>query len=290
MDDLQRALEAPLKMRMALGYLPPPPEDVTAQLEAWLVDATSAAAAPRARVRYAFATDPLFDTVVWRAGFAAAGLSGGLAARFEGVVSGEELARIDVALDQARPERVVDWIECRGGLVERGWRIGCELPFSRALALADPNPKVVALSEFAEASGIEVAHRFGRSAGLAGPSFTEVVGRLPGEGAAALEVGLAAYKALKAPRLPAQLVEAMRIGVRGPIALSVWLTGRALSRVGLVLAHPTTVDVLRLGQQLGATDMNPLAAVEGALGREGPSEAECAIAGNGPTVQLEYDL
>lgn len=73
-------------------------------------------------------------------------------------------------------------------------------------------------------------------------------------------------------------------------AFTAWLTERALSRVGLVLSHPTTVDVLRLGQQLGATDMNPLAAVEGALGREGPNEAECAIAGNGPTVQLEYDV
>lgn len=290
MDDLQRALEAPLKMRLALGYLPQPPEDITAQLEAWLVDATSAGAEPRARVRFAFATDPRFDTVVWRAGFAAAGLPGGLAARFEGVVSGEELARLDVAVETARPDRVVDWIECRGGILERGWRIGCELPFSRALALADPNAKVVALSEFAEANGIEVAHRFGRSVGLGGPRFTEVVGRLPGEGAEALEVGLAAYKALKAPRLPAPLVEAMRMTARGPIALSVWLTERALSRVGLVLAHPTTVEVLRLGQQLGAGDMNPLAAVEGTFAREGPNEAECAIAGNGPTVQLEYEL
>lgn len=153
-----------------------------------------------------------------------------------------------------------------------------------------PEPEGRRLSDFAEVNGIEVAHRLGRSAGLGGPRFTEVVGRLPGEGEGALEVGLAAYKALKAPRLPGPLVEAMRAAVRGPIALSVWLTERALSRVGILLSSPTTIDVLRLARELGAGDTSPLAAIEGALGREGPNEAECAIAGNGPTVQLEYDL
>lgn len=290
MDQHAQALEAPLKMRMALGYLPALPEDTTEAFEAWLAAAAAAGSEPRARPRYGVATDARFQAVAWRASYDAAGLARGLAALVEDVASDEELARLDVALEAAAPARVAHWIEARTGALERGWRVLGEQPLARALALADPNPKVVALAELGEAHGFGPVQRLGRSVGLGGNRFTEVLVRLPGAGEEALDLGLEAYRALKAPRLPGLLVEAMRMALRGPLSLSVWLTEHALSHVGLVLAHPTTVEVLRLGHAIGAEQMQPLAAIEGALGVEGPFEVECAVGAGGPTVQMEYEL
>ena len=290
MNQHERALKAPIKMRMALGYVPALPGPTTAAFEEWLVEAAATAQGESTRPRFTFATDARFGAVALRASFDAAALGGGFSARFEDVAADDELARLDVAIEQAQPARVAHWIEGRAGALERGWRIPAELPLARALALADANPKVVALAEFGEARGIETVSRFGRSVGLGGNRFTELVAQLPGSGDEALEVGLDAYRALKAPRLPGLLVEAMRMALRGPISLSVWLTEHAVSHVGIVLSHPTTTEVLRLCHAIGADKMDPLAAVEGALGVEGPSEVECAVAGGGPTVQMEYDI
>ena len=273
----------PIKLRMALAQVPALPADTGEAFDTWLAETASVAP------RFGFAVDARLEAVAARATFETGALPGGLAARFEDLVAPDELVRLDVALEQTSPARVEDWLESRSGSLERGWRVPAQLPLARALALADATPKVVALAELGETRGIELVRGFGRSLGLSGHAFTEIVAALPGTGERALEIGLEAFRALEVPRLPPALVEAMRGTVRGPLSLRVWLTARGVSHVGLVLRQPATEDVLQLCR---ASEVDPLglAAIEGTLGVEGAAEVECAVGALGPTVELEYEL
>src|SRR5690242_11642674 len=99
MSQQQRALEAPIKMRMALGFVPAVPAQSLTDFNEWLAQA--ATTAEKTRSRFGLAVDARFDAVALRASLDAAALAG----QFEGVVSSHELARIDVAIEQARPAR-----------------------------------------------------------------------------------------------------------------------------------------------------------------------------------------
>jgi hypothetical protein len=270
-------LAVPIQLRVALGLVPELP---LAPFEAWL----AAAAVPAGdRPRFGLATTADYATTTSWTSVEAADAADYLLARFEGVTADDELDLIAAVVERIEPARVGHFLEVSAGVLDRGWSLPIELPLARALALIEPNVAVERLLELADRRRLDACTRWSRSVGAGNP-FTEVV--LP----APLEVALEAYDALAAPRPPPAVRDALAAAGATAAALSVRITRGGLSKVGVVLPAPSTVAVLRLCAAVGRSDMDRLAAIEGALGVDGASSVEAAVFADRVAVEMAYEV
>jgi hypothetical protein len=272
-DALRRTLEPPMRLKMALGFMPPLPAARVAALDAWLAEAAAQRDAPG----YQVAVPADLSSVMWRRASAARG-------SLSSIANDAELARLDAVIERMHPARVGHYIDASADALDRGWTIPDDVPLARALAVATENAITARLEQFALAHGIDTCSRLARSLGAGNP-FTELVIRLPD-----LAQALTAFAALGVPAPGAAVVDALRIAARPGASLSIWLTDTGVSKLGVIISSPTTVDVLRVCAAAGLADMERLAAVEGALGVDGAARLECATTGSGTRIMIEYDV
>jgi hypothetical protein len=202
-------------------------------------------------------------------------------------VSGQEMERISQAGAAIQPDTLGSWVEAGEQGFDAGWYFPVNVPLTQALEVAGSQAGE-ALGAWAEESGVHTCTRLGRSVGTGHP-FTELVLPLPaGDVEEQVYTGLRAFTALGIPPLPDEALGPLLFQAGERVALSVWLSATGVAKAGLLAAHPPTLLMLDLVQVAGVNDFEPLAALEGLLGVEGPEWIECQQRATGFGVELHY--
>ncbi len=198
----------------------------------------------------------------------------------------DEVEQFALMSERMAPALLGPWLEVSPLGVDGGWQVPVELNLSIAAEFAPPSEALTALLAWADTCGVQHCTGLKRAVGAAAP-YTEMVVPLPqGDALHQMTAFLLAAETMGAPTPPESVRRAIMRQVQGPMALSVWLLGEGLGKLGIMLPFPDAELVESLLPT--GTDRAALLKFQNALQSSGPAAVEWQYVADGPTVELHY--
>lgn len=204
-------------------------------------------------------------------------------------VPDEMLESLRQAGETLNPETLAVWLQGSTTGAELGWSILPPLFFHKLRPLNLKTPGFRVLQRWAQASSLVMARRFGSS--MSEAPMTELQVELPRASLeASWRAGQSLCVALQTPELPEAARHALDITGKKPSEASIWLAGEETLKVGLVVRDPGTTLLLRLADLVPIRDLEPVAALEGTLNKQGPTWLELQELAGALGVVVGYEL
>lgn len=188
-----------------------------------------------------------------------------------------EIDRLNDVGALINPIKIGSWIDmsAKGGM-DGGWFFPVDIPIKLALEAADPGEPATKLKQWADKHSIDKCYAVGRDMGAAPPRQTEFRIRLPNmDFTNQLRLCIDAYESFGFPPIPQDAMELLKKAAPPHLCISVITSSDGFVRLGLLAPKPSTDTVVKLCTLTGGGGAhNQLAALEGAIGGDGPSYVE----------------
>jgi hypothetical protein len=284
---VRAAIERPMRMQTALAALPAASEAMRDELGRWMQMVTpTAGGAPTSDVKYGASTDAAMVTTTWRISAGVERIRPGLDKYFADFGADDGAAAfLDASLEMFQAQRAGIWIEMGNDAIDTGWYFDEPFDVTKVFAVAGGGGSLGEKARaWAEQNRVTRTAYVARSLGAKTP-YHDIFMPVPTVDAA---LQLVSSFELAAPN---PLVEdGLRRGAVETAGVSVRVTEKLVTRVGLLARRPSTDAVLSLIRTRDDKDARLLATFEGALGVNGATWAEYEIYSNRTNLELHYTL
>ena len=187
-----------------------------------------------------------------------------------------EIDRLNDVGALINPAKIGSWIDmsAKGGM-DGGWYFPVDILMKMAIEAADPGEPSKKVLEWSEKHSVEKCFSVGRDMGAAPPRQTEIRVMLPGTSFdSQLAIAEDAFAMFDFPPIPEGSMEVLKEWQpAAELCLSVITSSEGFVRLGLMVPNPSTERVVKFCQLVDAGN-EQIAALEGALGSDGPEYVE----------------
>jgi hypothetical protein len=202
--------------------------------------------------------------------------------------SSVEMERLKEIGSNLLPPILGSWIEVTELGLDTGWYFPLEIPLDEALEIAPSSNKNDLVSDWAEEFNLDICDRL--SSTLAeGYPYTELqVPLLRNNIEQQIEIALELFTLLKIPHLPDLALGALLNLPSDELSITLRLTPTGVSKLGILANVPNNMLVIDLCRIANIQDIESIAAFQGLLDVEQPTQIECQQRAEGFTIEMHY--
>ena len=186
-----------------------------------------------------------------------------------------EIDRLNDVGALINPAKIGSWIDmsAKGGM-DGGWYFPVDILMKMAIEAADQGEPSKKVLEWSEKHKVEKCFSVGRDMGAAPPRQTEIRVELPGPNfESQFLIAEDAYAMFEFPAMPEDAVAVLKEWKPVGLCLSVITSSEGFVRLGLMVPNPSADKVVKFCHLVDAQN-EQIAALEGALGSDGPQYVE----------------